>query len=581
MTGEAAVPLIVLSPSRDPVEAINAVLRRAGHPVHCTWLPGVRDLADALAQINPEMLVCAPASADDAAAMGAMRDAVAPEVPMLFLHEAVDEAVIAAALRCGARDAVSLGNIERLRAVAERELRAFRLERALNGTLLSARNYRNQLEAVLARSNDAIVQVQEGIVVDANPAWLELFGIEEGGTITGQPLMDLFEDDCQPALKGALVACQQGRWSDHTLKTSARLADGAGIALELLLAAGEFDGEPCVRLIVPARRRDERQLESELADALRRDPGTGLLHRRPLLEALAERLASPARAGVRYLALIRPDSFAEVERQVGVAASEQVLAEFAGLIKAQLAPSDLAGRFGGVSFLLLLERGNERDIEAWSDQLVTRIRRHVFRSGQKTLTLACTLGLAVVPQHDADLDAAIADALEAVRRGRRAGGARVSRLDRSDADTRVQAYDRIWVTHIKAALMANRFRLVQQPIASLHGEDQQMFDVLVRMLDEQGKEVLPSEFMPAAERNDLLRNIDRWVIGASLSFAAQRKPDASSYACRRTACSILRSSPGSIRRSARARRSPSASASRSRRRRDRPMCCSSRRSPGR
>jgi multidomain signaling protein FimX len=51
-----------------------------------------------------------------------------------------------------------------------------------------------------------------------------------------------------------------------------------------------------------------------------------------------------------------------------------------------------------------------------------------------------------------------------------------------------------------------------------------MCDVLLRMLDTNGKEVLPGEFMPAAERNDMLKNIDRWVVGASLSFAAQRKP---------------------------------------------------------
>jgi EAL domain-containing protein (putative c-di-GMP-specific phosphodiesterase class I) len=82
----------------------------------------------------------------------------------------------------------------------------------------------------------------------------------------------------------------------------------------------------------------------------------------------------------------------------------------------------------------------------------------------------------------------------------------------------------VWVKHIKAALMENRFRLVQQPVASLQGDDPSMFDVLVRMIDTQGKEVLPAEFMAAAERNDLLKNIDRWVVGASLSFAAQRKP---------------------------------------------------------
>src|SRR5271165_4344058 len=50
-----------------------------------------------------------------------------------------------------------------------------------------------------------------------------------------------------------------------------------------------------------------------------------------------------------------------------------------------------------------------------------------------------------------------------------------------------------------------------------------MIDVLVRMLDEQGNEVLPAEFIAAAQRNDLMKNIDRWVIGATISFAANRK----------------------------------------------------------
>jgi multidomain signaling protein FimX len=45
------------------------------------------------------------------------------------------------------------------------------------------------------------------------------------------------------------------------------------------------------------------------------------------------------------------------------------------------------------------------------------------------------------------------------------------------------------------------------------------------MIDHQGREVLPSEFMAAAARNDLMKNIDRWVVGASLSFAAQKKPE--------------------------------------------------------
>ncbi len=524
MTDNAAVPLIVLSPTREPVETINSVMRRAGEAVHCTWISATRDLGDALAQLKPELLVCAQINQDELKNVAAMRDRLAPQVPLIYLAEQVSEASLLTGMQLGARDVVSPTNHARLQAVLARELRSFRLERALESTIQSARDYRRQLETVLQRSADAIAQVQEGILVDANEAWLELYGFENPDAIVGQPFMDSFDVASHSALKGALVACLQGRWSDHTLRAAAQLADGSQINLEIVLSPGEFDGEPCVRLIVPARKRDGRQLESELADAVRRDPTTGLMYRRPLLENIADRIATPPTAGVRFLAIIRPDKFATIEKNIGAIASEQFLADFAISVNNQLGPKDIVGRFGGVALMALLERGNAHDVESWGEQLVAKIRKTPYTIGEHSIASTCSIGMAAVPSSDVNLDAIIADVNEATRRARHRGGNTVTQTDRADADTRVQAYDKIWVKHIKAALMENRFRLVQQPVASLQGDDPQMFDVLVRMLDHQGKEVLPAEFMAAATRNDLLKNIDRWVIGASLSFAAQRSP---------------------------------------------------------
>jgi diguanylate cyclase (GGDEF)-like protein/PAS domain S-box-containing protein len=523
LSEQNAVPLIVLSSSRDPVEAINSTLRRAGHPVHCTWIPSLRDLGDALVQLNPELLLFIDYDGEQLAPVVAIRDQVAPSIPLIVVTEHLEELHMAEFMQLGARDVVTLGNEARLQAVMTRELRAYRLDRTLESTLKTARDTRKQLDSVLERSADAIAQVQEGIVVEANASWLQLFGFDRAA-IVGQPIMDVFDESTHAALKGALAACLQGRWSDHTLSVNGYFADGTRRSIELMLTLGEHDGEPCVRLIVPARQRDERRLEEELADALRRDATTGLLNRGPMLEALITRLSSPVRAGVRHFAVIRPDKFEEVERAVGVFSSEDVLVEFAKVLRGQLNPNDIAGRLGGVNLLFLLERGNEHDVEAWCEQILARTAKHVIQVGEKTLSLTCSIGVSAVPASAGSPDAAVADALEACRRAQQRGGNQVAALDRADADTRVQSYDAIWVKHIKAALMENRFRLVQQPIASLHGEDPNMFDVLVRMLDQQGKEVLPSEFLPAAERNDLLKNIDRWVVGASLSFAAQRKP---------------------------------------------------------
>jgi diguanylate cyclase (GGDEF)-like protein/PAS domain S-box-containing protein len=524
VTEQGAVPMIVMTRSQDHVEAINSTLRKAGHPVHCTWLPDARDLSDAITQLNPEMLVAfIDELGTDLASIMKIKQQTAPEMPVLIVREQVDENVIAEAMRLGAQDVVTLANRSRLQSVATRELRAHRLERALSTTLSSAREYREQLQKFLEGSADAITHVQEGIIVDANRAWLELFGYPGDDALTGMPLMDLFEPDTHPALKGALVACLQGKWSDHGLKVQALLSDGSSLPLVLSLTKADYENEPATRISIPANHSKDRDLEVQLADAVKNDVTTGFLQQRYLVAAIRERCTHPMRGGVRQFAYVKPDHFAEIQASIGVLSSEDFMAQFAELLRMQLTATDLCGRFGGNGFLILLDRGTARDVETWAENVVKRIGDHTFQFDVKSLSATVTVGLGLLPSANPDVSAAITDAVNAARRGRELGGNQMYAVDKSDTDTRVQAYDKIWVKHIKSALMENRFRLVQQPIASLLGEDKGMFDVLVRMLDEQGNEVLPAEFIAAAERNDLMKNIDRWVIGASLSFAANRK----------------------------------------------------------
>jgi GGDEF domain-containing protein len=156
------------------------------------------------------------------------------------------------------------------------------------------------------------------------------------------------------------------------------------VALELVLAGGEFDGEPCVQVIVPATKRDERALATELADAVLRDPASGLWLRQHLLRLCTERLAKPPSGGVRCLALLRPTSSCEVAKQIGVSATEELIAQFAAQVRAMLGPNDIAGHFGAAGLLLLLERGNTRDAEAWSESLVERIAKHNFTMGEQS-----------------------------------------------------------------------------------------------------------------------------------------------------------------------------------------------------
>ena len=419
MTEQGAVPMIVMTRSQDHVEAINSTLRKAGHPVHCTWLPDARDLSDAITQLNPEMLVAfIEELGTDLSSIMKIKQQTAPEMPVLIVRTQVDENAIAEAMRLGAQDVVTLENRSRLQSVVSRELRAHRLERALSTTLSSAREYREQLQKFLEGSADAITHVQEGIIVDANRAWLELFGYSGDDALTGTPLMDLFEHDTHPALKGALVACLQGKWSDHGLKVQALLSDGSTLPLVLSLTRADYENEPATRISIPANHSKDRDLEVQLADAVKNDVTTGFLQQRYLVAAIRERCTHPMRGGVRQFAYVKPDHFAEIQASIGVLSSEDFMAQFAELLRMQLTATDLCGRFGGNGFLILLDRGTARDVETWAENVVQRIGDHTFQFDEKNLSATVTVGLGLLPPANPDASAAIADAVNAARRGR-------------------------------------------------------------------------------------------------------------------------------------------------------------------
>ena len=165
----------------------------------------------------------------------------------------------------------------------------------------------------MAGSTDAIAHVQEGIVVDVNPAWVELFGYEDAGALLGQPLMDFFHQRSHAALKGALVAAAQGRWTDHSLASIAVLPGGSELAMDLEFERFEFEGEPAVRVRVPTQKRDLASLTSQLEEALRFDTSTGLLKRAAFLDQGAAQAAHLLKAGIRAVAYLEPDRLATLE----------------------------------------------------------------------------------------------------------------------------------------------------------------------------------------------------------------------------------------------------------------------------
>jgi EAL domain-containing protein (putative c-di-GMP-specific phosphodiesterase class I)/GGDEF domain-containing protein/CheY-like chemotaxis protein len=517
-----AIPVVVLSRQQDPVEVINSALRNAGHPVHCTWVRDATALGDALSQGRPQLIFLCTPERDETTVALEVRQRFATQVPVLLVRESLSEADLTTALELGAQDVVTLEARPRLQAVAARELHAARLDHALAGTLASARQYRDQMKAFMTGSTDAIAHVQEGIVVDVNPAWVELFGHAEPAAFLGQPLMDFFQQRSHAALKGALVATAQGRWTHHSLQTVAVMPAGTELPVQIEFERFEFDGEPAVRMRVPTQQRDVETLTRQLEEALRFDSATGLMKRAAFTEQATAQAAQPLKAGLRALVYLEPDRLEALEGEFGSVVVEDLLEAVGRQLREQIQPGDLGARLTARGYVLMVERGNTRDLDAWVARVLQRIAEQEFAVRDRTLSLTCSAGATLMNAHGEGLASGLDASVKAARNAAVAGGNRLRRPEPVAAKPEVDAADQAWATRIKAALMANRFRLVHQPIASLVGEGEPMFDLAVRMLDEQGEEVLPSEFLAAAQRTDLMKNIDRWVVGAAMSFCATR-----------------------------------------------------------
>ena len=365
---------------------------------------------------------------------------------------------------------------------------------------------------------EPIADIHEGIIVAANPPWLELFGHANEDDVLNLPFMDACSDADHEMLKGALVACLKNKWDGAPLKIRGRHASDGEFPIELNLERVTIDGDPAVRAVV-ARDKPLDSSPAELVEqAIYKDPATGFYHRHYFVDRLQQELGNRPDGGVRAIAYVRPDDFARVHDDIGMLGTEELLTKLAAMLRDFMQPNDLYGRFGGTMFIAMLSRGTMNDVEAWAEQLRKMIDAAVFDIDDQSTSLTCTIGLCEVDPDESDTAELLAAAESACREGRDAGGNRVQLRVNANATQTIRAQDALWVPRIKSALMDNRLRLVHQPISGLTEEIDKVFDTRVQMIDEQNCVIHASDFIPAAERAKMIKNVDRWVVGASPVF---------------------------------------------------------------
>lgn len=522
MADQNYLNLLVIAESQDTAERLNSVLRSEGHFVRPVWAADQKTARDIIREQIPDVIFL------DIEHMGLdlddvikFRDDHCAGVPVVGLCRGdISNDVNADAIMAGASDLVSTDTGPRLVAVTLREAQASRDRRELvrNRTLLS--QYQARFEELLHESGDAIAYVQDGIHMEANPNWLETFGYGKHD-IVGIPVMDLFFSEDHGTVKKALRDAAKGKEIPE-LELTGMTAEGDTFPVKLEITQTELEGEPCLELAIRAEGEDTSELQAQMADLAKRDPLTGLFHRHHFVDLLDEEMNQRKTAVAQAVLFIKPDEFSAIDDKVGPIASDTVLKLFGELLQNQLQNDDMGARFGGNIFTAIVNRPSVKEIEAWAEEFRAAVAGHVFEAGGQSLNMTASIGIADFATNANGAGALISLAQQANKQAREEGGNR-SVLWRSQSDEESGGLSDVgWIRLITGAIKQNRFQLVYQPIAPLQGTEDNLFDVLVRMLDEDDKEIMPAEFMPAAERNGLMVGVDRWVVEHAFKVLGDR-----------------------------------------------------------
>ena len=185
---------------------------------------------------------------------------------------------------------------------------------------------------------------------------------------------------------------------------------------------------------------------------------------------------------------------------------------------------DCVARFGEYAFAILHYDSSKEKIQALGEKLLHDIAAHVSEIDGHSLNTTGSIGICAVTGHSSNAQDVLSRADLACEVARSSGGNQHTYAQRRRRRTLCQVkIDRHWHEVIRKTIDENRFYLVYQPIVSLKGDRGKRYEVLLRVVDEQGHVILPGQFLAIAEQAGLSGEIDRWIINCAFKQLAKMR----------------------------------------------------------
>jgi len=263
-----------------------------------------------------------------------------------------------------------------------------------------------------------------------------------------------------------------------------------------------------------------RGLTQQMSYQATHDPLTGLINRREFERRLDEAMDSAhAEEAVHMLFYMDLDRFKVVNDSCGHLAGDNMLREVATLIKDQVRDSDFVGRLGGDEFGALLIGCPINKARQIATDICNAVADYRFVWKDKIFNIGVSIGLVEISHVSGSLQDVMSAADSACYVAKQEGRGKVHVYSARDEAIARERGDIQWLRELQTALHEDRFELAVQPIIAMSGkaESGPAIEVLIRLPDKNGRTADTAEFLRPAERYQLMPQIDRWVLSATLA----------------------------------------------------------------
>ena len=270
---------------------------------------------------------------------------------------------------------------------------------------------------------------------------------------------------------------------------------------------------------LPLVERSFQQVLGQKFDAtssqLKKDHITGLLNRRAFEERLADTLKNCWQDQSQHvLIILELDQFRMITDACGHSAAESLLHDIAGVLQTFNTSNAALGHLGVGEFCVLLEDATKKEGIKFAESERMAINNYIFRWGEHQFNISASIGLAIMDENIEDVQSIMRNSTSAAFIAKENGGNRIKLYDPDDVEMERHRLLTTSVTKIDDAFENDRLQLFLQPIVPISETSglSPHYEVLLRVLSEDGRPLPPGEFIEAAEYYNKMQTLDRWVI---------------------------------------------------------------------